>query len=156
MLQTVAGRISALDAAYVALSEELNKTQLEASVLGNVKSLLKVCLGCFLFFLPFPHSVPSEATDQPVPGEDYGHVTDICAGSVADRLDAMSFESMRSSNALSRLAGIHTRVHGVFSPQMFSTCRDPYKSLESPAPGQQNMTGKDQQNDLRKSEKNGF
>lgn len=42
LLEKVAGRISALDTAYAKLSEELSKAQLEASVLGNVKSLLKV------------------------------------------------------------------------------------------------------------------
>ncbi|KWU45214.1 hypothetical protein RHOSPDRAFT_33158 [Rhodotorula sp. JG-1b] len=41
LLKKVAGRISALDTAYSRLSEELSKAQLEASVLGNVKSLLK-------------------------------------------------------------------------------------------------------------------
>lgn len=42
LLERVAGRISALDTAYAKLSQELSKAQLEASVLGNVKSLLKV------------------------------------------------------------------------------------------------------------------
>ncbi|BGP58466.1 hypothetical protein JCM8202_005303 [Rhodotorula sphaerocarpa] len=42
LLQTVQDRLASLDAAYAALSEELSKAQIEASVLGNVKSLLQI------------------------------------------------------------------------------------------------------------------